>query len=271
MKNNSVVNKVVLGLALAVVSVPASYLLYEGISLVSDLAFSIPEEKKIEEEISVPLYFKILEQDEKRLENLIDFKKAYDIARDNWDNFDQQMAKVEKINIKTNFIKQIHSATMSRYGEFGLTSLSHRNFPHELAHRWQLYQNYLTRGDFDDGLNELIGHYNFKDDWTKDDMQNIGCVEGYGMTNIREFVATACGFVYEVNHSNIGIIGFPNEVPSWKTREEGYYSLGGHDLSKEKVPQLINVLKYLQDHDFFSKRELGQTVSELKGFAEGVE
>ncbi len=232
----------------------------EVVSKIEDRFRDIPQENRLEEVIKKPIYFNFNSGDEKRQNLVREFGLVYNLARKNWDNFDEQWDLVKNVRLNVDSESPKRTGRTDRFDRLHLTLYGDQReaiiLIHELAHIWE-------RNKTDQRFSQkwqALSKGEYTPDWKNASFSDViknGSVSYYSMKSIHEDIATICEFVFALNSPHIFVGGYPNTLVG----KDFYY----RDFITSSIshPKIREKLKLLRNYDFFSEREYRITLDEM--------
>ena len=184
--------------------------------------FETKEEKLLESKINKKIYFNF-SMGEERNEKIKLFAEAYNEARRNWDNFDEQTENVNTIFFDYSYINSKDIANVNFFNEVIINrppkdhQTLHGVFIHEIA--GHVFLNYVGESFIEKWKKISKNHYikNYSKATTEDFIKN-GSIKKRGIENFGEDFSYLIQFVYGVCHPNIKVIGLKNEEPKFRRK-----------------------------------------------------
>ena len=261
-KFNRVTEKLSLAMAVLVIGYMGGK---EVLIRTNDYLFRTQKEIKLEKRIKKQLYFNLLERGEERQHKLNIFKYSYENMQHYWDNFEKQFAQASRVFVYyTVSWGRRYNGRITAMRELKINS-GGETLPHELAHLWHMNK---APSEFNKKWEEITGnHYVFNyRKATLEDMITNGAVSKYALRNLLEDVADTAKLVYQLNHPNIMIRGFPNKKPTYRRKKYNYEEHTSKNIRKPAIPKIMDKVRLLREYDFISQRESEHALKELEGF-----
>lgn len=226
-----------------------------------------PYEIYLEERLGAEIRMGLLEKSERDILNA-KFILEYNVARDNWDNFDEQFDLIENIYLGDEVTDTAYIMMARDDGSLFVRKSRDQSLIHELAHFWHFDLPKKNRNEFEERWNQITGgRYIDPDSATYHDILENGSVARYAMKNIREDVAVTTELVYLLNNPQYIIGGIPNEIPEFREVNNKSIEKIGSEIKITDLEKILGKISLLEEYGFMSEREKEYAIRELSNYS----